>query len=430
MDGSSVLRDPGSDGASPRPGDGRAAWRRPIRVGMLFDGGAAAYGVYGVARGLLSHLDRTRARVVGLFLGAGDERRELGPLCDEVHDLKSGHLLPLAHPKHGRYHLPTLVSKVVVFTRAVAALHSAIRSCDLDLVHVHFFPLHYMAGLACRSAGARCVWHWHGAWQPGRRDMRIACNAMRVFADRVACISGFVRDSLPESVRSRARLVYNGVDCEEIVRDQRRGALREMLGVSGDCPLVAIAGSLTPYKGHQYFIDAAPRVLQQYPEARFVVIGGVTKTQKRFGLEARWRKLAQDRGVGDKVLFTGFVDGAARLLGDVDIVCTPTIPLGIAGEGFGLVVAEAMAAGAATISSDLGGPREIIEHGHSGLLVPHSNAEALADAIIELLRDPARRRAIAAAGQERVRTHFDIRHSAGAMADVYEDCLADDHGLR
>jgi glycosyltransferase involved in cell wall biosynthesis len=237
------------------------------------------------------------------------------------------------------------------------------------------YPVHLVAGLACRLRPTPCLWHWHGAFDPRGKMYNTARLSFRPLATRIACISRFVAESLPPSARQKACVVYNAVERVKLRAAQRPGALRALLSVPPARPLVAIFGALTDYKGHEYFIRAAAAVLKQLPDTYFAIVGGETAVQRhRFGREARLRTLVQDLGISARVLFAGHVDDAALHMSDCDIVCLPTIPLGIVGEGFGLALAEAMAVGVPVIATSCGAAPEIVEDGVSGLLVPPFDA--------------------------------------------------------
>ena len=93
-------------------------------------------------------------------------------------------------------------------------------------------------------------------------------------------------------------------------------------------------------------------------------------------------------------------------------------------EGFGLPAAEANASGAPVIATDAGALPEVIADGETGVIVPAADAQALADAISELLADPARCRALGDAGRARVLERFTWQHHAEAVAALYREVIA------
>lgn len=391
-----------------------------IRVGIFIDG-SEGYGLLSLMESSLRFGDRSRATYVGLFLGRGEAWDRLAPLCDETVDLGTGALLPLSNPRRSKYNLTNMLAKGVLFVRATVRAARAIRLSRLHVVHVHAYPVHLIAGLACRMAGAPCVWHWHGSIRLTGAIRAITSRLGLAFlADRIVCISRFVMGTLPESLHEKCVVVYNGVNAREIGEGQRRGELRRRLGLDDRTPLIGIFGSLTPYKGHELFLRAAAFVLKEKPNARFGIFGDANEILRvRYRREELLRRLSEDLGISGHVVFAGRIADAPFYMGDCDVICVPTIPLGIGGEGFGLVVAEAMAAGALVVSTNCGAPPEIIEDGVSGLLVPPWDPQALADAILRLLRDPGCREAMRQAAWRRVHEHFDVGRMAAAMQALY-----------
>jgi glycosyltransferase involved in cell wall biosynthesis len=370
---------------------------------------------------LLARLDRRLVTPVGLFLGRGQEREVLGALCDEVCNLGTGPLVPLSKEGYGRFYVPNLLKKAGIFLRAVFAAAAAIRRLKLDVLHVQFYPLHLIAGLACRMANVPCIWHWHGTYHRQGLANRIITAAFRYLADEIVCISRCVASTLPPAGQAKATVVYDGVDTGRIRTHQRKGELRRMLGLDDSHLLAGMFGSITLYKGHECFIRAAARVSQEFPEARFVIVGHENKVvQQRHGLTKKFKNLAEEMKVAGRILWPGYLEDAPLYMSDCDLVCVLTYPFGTClGEGFGLVIAEAMAAGAAVISTRCGAPPEIIEDKVSGLLIPPQDSQALAEAMTTLLGDPARRQAMILAGRQRVAEHFDISRTARGMEEVY-----------
>lgn len=403
----------------PRPPERAAA--RPLRVGLVMDGSGKGYGVFELTRSLAECIDRTRVTPVGIFLGPGYERSVVGKACAETCELPCGCFLPLSMPGHSKWYLPNLLRKGVIMVRAVRDLTRTIKRLRIDVVHVHFYPLHLVAGLACRLAGVPCLWHWHGPFQQAGVSAAVVRFGFNHLATAIPCISRFVLETLPRKARAKACVVYNGVDVAKIVEGQRRGELRAQIGVPAGVPLVGLFGAIMERKGQEYFVRAAAQVVRRFPSARFVIVGGEDEICRlRYGFEARYRRLAKELGVEKAVIFAGPAPQASLLMGDCDIICMPTVPVGRdSGEGFGLVMAEAMAAGVPVVATTCGAPPEVIENGVSGLLVPPRDSDALAGAIQRLLEDEGRRKAFGQAAQRRIREHFDIRRTAEAMEKLY-----------
>jgi phosphatidylinositol alpha-1,6-mannosyltransferase len=163
--------------------------------------------------------------------------------------------------------------------------------------------------------------------------------------------------------------------------------------------LVLMVGGLRgdqAYKGHDQVLQAWPAVVAAVPNARLVIVG---EGDDRPRLE----RLARQTGAGDRITFTGFASDAllAATYERASLFVMPS-----KGEGFGLVYVEAMAQGVPCIGSLHDAAGDVIVDGRTGLLVDQDNIRAIGEAIISLLRDPERRRAMGVAAQTRVREEF------------------------
>jgi glycosyltransferase involved in cell wall biosynthesis len=175
---------------------------------------------------------------------------------------------------------------------------------------------------------------------------------------------------------------------------------------------------LLPWKGHTVFLEAAKRVFERIPNARAFVIGAAPHRAKDY--EGELRALAQDLGIADRVIFTGFRPNVPDMLELLDVV----VHASIAPEPFGRVIAEAMAMKRPIIATLGGGPTEIIDDGRTGFLVPPRDPEALAKRIIMLLEDPALAERIADAGYRDARERFAADVHAKRVQQVYERVLS------
>ncbi|MBI1817675.1 MAG: glycosyltransferase family 4 protein [Deltaproteobacteria bacterium] len=154
--------------------------------------------------------------------------------------------------------------------------------------------------------------------------------------------------------------------------------------------VVGTAGRLEKEKGHAFFVHALPRVAQQ-TAARFVIAGDGS-------LRSELERLATQLGICEQVEFLGAQDnaGMARFWATIDLFVIPSLL-----ESSPLVALEAMARRIPVIATDVGGVSELLDNGRCGRVVPPSDHAALADAIVELAINPARRAALAQAGYDR-----------------------------
>ena len=177
--------------------------------------------------------------------------------------------------------------------------------------------------------------------------------------------------------------------------------------------LVFCAARLSPEKGLPILLEAANALRGDFPHLRVLVAGdGPQKSE----LE----QAAQALEMRQMVSFVGqkSADEIAGLMQAADIYVQPSL-----GEGLGLGAVEAMASGLPVIASRVGGLPEVVLHGETGLLVPPSDAPALADAL-RLLTNANRRAEMGSAGRVRAQTHFDTARMVGETRVVYQSVLA------
>ncbi|MGY1652748.1 glycosyltransferase family 4 protein [Geodermatophilus sp. SYSU D01119] len=280
--------------------------------------------------------------------------------------------------------------------RAAAALVAG-HGCDTVLFGAAA-PLGLLApGL--RAAGARrLVGITHGH-ETGWVALPVARQLVQRIAgglDVVTYISEYTRSRLAPALEGRARLAQlsPGVDVDRFTPAADGTAVRRRYGL-GEAPVVVCVSRLVPRKGQDVLVAAWPRVLARHPGARLLLVGGGPD-------EARLRRAA--RSLGDAVVLTGPVP-TDRLpehyaAGDVFAMPCRTRRGGLDVEGLGMVYLEAAACGLPVVAGTSGGAPEAVLDGESGTVVRDPRSpEAVAAAVSALLDDPARARAMGAAGR-------------------------------
>ena len=309
-----------------------------------------------------------------------------------------------------RYLAPLQIPAYVVrLFRARAAVRRLVEQQPVAIIHVNTSAL-LVAAVLGRPRGARLVWHVHEIVVRPRLLAWIFRLAPTLTADRVIAISEAVRRNLTPGrlLRGRVSRIYNGLG------ERTPSPLPELAGPG---PVVAFVGRLNRWKGHDLFVEAAIRLANRHPSARFVIAGNAPPGEERRVEELRAQ--IRDAGVGDRVSLLGFVpDGAAVLEAATIAVVPSTWP-----EPFGLTVLEAMRAGCATVATNHGGAAELIDHERTGLLVPPADVPALAAAIHRLLDDPAFRERLGAAARAEVTERFRADGMIDSVAALYRSVL-------
>jgi glycosyltransferase involved in cell wall biosynthesis len=312
------------------------------------------------------------------------------------------HRLPFVHG----YRTPS--SDARVLRRLVPFL----RRQRYDLIHCHSSKAGASGRVAAALSRTPVVYSPHGfAFKAGhpllRASFHVIERGLAPLSRRIVCVSEDERRLAVGAGlggRDRLRVVHNGsAPCEAGVEpDPALEALRR------EGPLVATITVLRPEKGVDVFIDAVPIILELMPEARCAVVGGGPSEAV---LRARARSLADE----PRFAFLPFTAPAARHLNAVDVYV-----LASQREGMPIGVLEALACGVPQVATAVGGTPEVVV-GETGLLVPPADPRALAEAAVELLRDPARRAALAAASRARHAAHFTVGRMVAETADIYAE---------
>lgn len=212
--------------------------------------------------------------------------------------------------------------------------------------------------------------------------------------------------------RAKIRLIYNGVDIG--VRPARLGDLFPELAGEEDRPVVTYVANFHGYKGHEDLVDAAGFVAREIPDILFLMVGRDAGTMA--AVQDRISRL----GLEKHMLLPGPRTDTAFIFAASTIAAHPSHE-----EGFPNAVLEAMAAGKAVVAAAVGGTIEAVQDGRTGILVPPRNPEALAGALLCLLRDPACARRMGEAGKARVREEFSLEKMVRSYENLYEDLTAD-----
>ncbi len=316
-------------------------------------------------------------------------------------------------------------------------LARAVRALDAAIVHANSVRAGLIAACTPLPRGTRLVVHVRDALPPTVPG-RLVAALLAHRADAVLAISHFVAAAfagVPEGPTTTApaarrlaggklRVIPNGVDPARWDPAQADGArVRQELGVPPEAPLLALVGQITPWKGQRDALAALPAVLARYPAAVLCLAGsptftGPTVRYDNLAYAAELRRTAAALGLGDRVRFLGQREDVPDLLAAADLLVLPSWA-----EPFGRVLIEAMAMARPVVATRAGGVPEIVEHGASGLLVPPRDPAALAEAILALLDDPARARAMGRYGRAVVAARFTAAQTAAAVDALYAEAL-------
>lgn len=231
---------------------------------------------------------------------------------------------------------------------------------------------------------------------------------------RTIVCSEFMRGEVMRSFDvpyDKVDVIYNGVNASKFDfewSEKDRAAWRAKFALPEE-KIVMYVGRFVREKGIQLLLNSASTILAQEPDTKFVIVGG--------GNREKFERFVHWYGLGDKVVFTGFM--ANRSLGQLyrvaDVAVFPSLY-----EPFGIVALEAMAASAPVVTSDAGGLQEVVQHDKTGTLSYAGDSSSLAWAVLRVIQDSERAATLSKAAKERLYTEFNWANIATQTIDVYD----------
>jgi len=273
----------------------------------------------------------------------------------------------------------------------------------------------FYVGVAAVGLRLKTLWFQHGIPQGGKLDRLV--TALPV--DLILCCS-FASQDRQNGIwpRRKTAVCYPGVVFPTQTPIMRSEA-RELLHLDANANIVGMVARLERWKGAHILIEAAQIVSRTLPGTYFFIVGGDHPRDPSYADSIR--QMAADSGLEDHFILAGQRPAAEVPLwqASADIIVHPVT----GEEPFGMAIAEAMGMQRVVVASDRGGPREIIQAGENGFLVPRGDATALAVELVRLLQDPGTLRRIEPKAFERGRT-FSVPTFAGRVEDLLTETLA------
>src|SRR3989338_7008654 len=241
----------------------------------------------------------------------------------------------------------------------------------------------------------------------GRLDMG-AIYEIRKFAI-LTVISEIVKNEIIKSGIKKERLFFidNGVDLESFSSKPDGPELKSELGIISPRQIAGSIGRLSEEKGHRYLLEAAHEVIKEIPDITFLIIGCGP-------LEENLKSEAKRLNIDKNIIFTGFKKEIAKFLNIMDIFVLPSLI-----EEMTIALLEAMACRKPIIATNVGSVSKLIKDNETGALVNPGDAQGLAKAIIYLLKDKAKSRAMADKAYELVKNEFSSAKMARNYLNIY-----------
>ncbi len=348
-------------------------------------------------------------------------------------DVDGWHFHRTAAPQGAGANLP-LVGEFALMRALEARLSAVARQVRPNVLHAHSPVLNAIPALRVgRRLGLPVVYEVRAFWEDAAVDhgtttegsLRYrATRALETWAlkraDHVTTIcEGLRSDIVARGIpAARVTVIPNAVDIDAFdpsgTPDE---ALKGRLGLAG-CTVLGFIGSFYAYEGLDLLLDALPRILAALPNVRVLLVGGGPQ-------DAALKAQAQRLGLADKVIFTGRVPHAEvqRYYDLVDVLVYARHPMRLTELVTPLKPLEANAQGRVFIASDVGGHRELVRDGETGVLFKAGDVEDLARRVVALAGDAALRERLRVQGRRFVEVERNWANSVGRYREVYSTLL-------
>lgn len=296
----------------------------------------------------------------------------------------------------------------------VARLAGIVLRRRVDLIHAHRAHAHSLGLLTASVTRRPLVVSRRVSFAPkDNLGSRLKYRSRGV--TKIVAVSQAVKDVLVDFGVDPAKVavIYSGSDPGRYRPGLDGAAIRRELGIPARAPLVGkIANFYHGWKGHDTFLAAARIVASEIPDVRFLLVGHETDGEKA-------RAMVERLGLSERVTLAGYRTDVPDVIAALDVsVNSPRT-----GEGLSGAIRESLAVGRPVIATDVGGNRELVRDGQTGLLVPPDDPEALAAAIGRLLGDRDLAARLAGNGARFVRENLTVERMVEATESLYRDIL-------
>ncbi|WP_181801785.1 glycosyltransferase family 4 protein [Streptomyces shenzhenensis] len=353
------------------------------------------------------------------FIGLGHDVSVLAPADDDTplppYVVSAGRAVPV--PYNGS------VARLNFGFLSAARVRRWLHDGAFDVVHIHEPTSPSLGLLTCWAAQGPMVATFHTS-NPRSRAMIAAYSILQAALEKISAriaVSEYARRTLVEHLGGDAVVIPNGVDVDFFATAEPRpewqsAGARSAAEGGGGSPAGGTIGFIgridEPRKGLPVLMKAMPRILAECPQTRLLVAGRGDEEAAVESLPAELRS---------RVEFLGMIsdEDKARFLRSLDLYVAPNT----GGESFGIILVEALSAGAPVLASDLDAFTQVLDQGAAGELFANEDADALAQAAVRLLKDPERRAGLSARGSVHVR-RFDWSTVGADIMSVYETVTA------
>jgi len=331
--------------------------------------------------------------------------RRNSPLIPELNDRSRVSIVPLRNSFDAQ---------------SARTLDRLVRKHQIQIIHAHMARDYPLAAYAARAnPNANLIVTRHVLFPLSRLHRLTLSRAARIIAVSPAVASALQADGV--AAAEKISIVLNGVDVGKFARAKEsldRPAFLGRWNLPPETLLVGTVGELTPLKGQEELLQAASTIVNELPHAYFVIAG--TDHSPDGKNQRRLEQVIAELNLSDHARLVGWLDDSAEFYCALDLFVSASHT-----ESFGLAIAEAMASGAAVLTTATEGARELITEGENGFLIPIGDVRTLASSMSRLLTQKGERHRLGLAAQETAREKFSLDRMIAETEKIYEAAIGD-----
>lgn len=296
--------------------------------------------------------------------------------------------------------MPAFLGRVRSSVRMVSKI---IEEESIDVVHTNTLAV-WTGALAAKRTGRPHVWHIRESLENPKQLVMLMQRFVPSYSVRVVGVSKAVLENILITPEARAKgvVIYNGKDPQTWMYATGRDKVRQELGIGSGDLAVGMVSRVSAMKAPDLCVRAVSRLMTAYPHLHCFIAGGPVPGQTEPLNELH--QLIAASPAPQRFHLLGERRDAPDLMAAMDILAAPSRY----GEGASLTIIQGMFAGKPVVATDVGGNKELVQHGQTGFIVPSEDVDALTQRMDTLIRDERMRAEMGRAGQHYALTHFTI----------------------
>lgn len=345
--------------------------------------------------------------VGGVETGTIDLTKELIKRGHKVIVVSGGGKLVRNLIEMGVLHIELPVHKKSPFTimSSIKTLESIIKDERIDIVHSRSRVPNIIAFFAARRTGVKFITTAHGYYS------NHFISRITGWANFVIVASSVIGRHMIQDFKvpyERVRLIPRGVDLDKFKFNTPSASSKSEYKIG-------VVGRITPIKGHGFFLQAIARVVRLFPKVKVLIVGEAPKDKP--GYMEKLKALTEQLRIEKSIEFLGAQSDIPKIMSGLDLLVLPSIGQ----EAFGRVIIEAGASGVPVIATRIGGAMDIIEDGHTGILVRPGDILEMVNSIIMVLKDRELSKRLAVEARKKIEREYSLEKMTENTIKVYED---------